>query len=355
MTGLGIMSGSSLDGLDIAAVSFARDNFKEWELISSNTFTLPEDLVILFKQIDRLDIPAILKLESVFTKFIAQCIQSFIAAFPVNVDFIAVHGQTLIHLPEEQSSWQMVNGGMLASLCDKTVVTDFRNQDMALGGQGAPMAVIADRDLFEGYDYYLNLGGIANISYLENDIWHAFDLIPFNQVSNYFAGKSGLDYDRDGLLAREGIINNKMLDFCNAHPYLTIKAPKSLDNTQVKNDWIYPLDQMEIESRDILRSYIEFASDEIARTIRSNTCLLVTGGGAHHRYFTELLSGKLAKKKSMLTVPENVIADYKESILMAYAGLLRLENIPNFISEATGAKTDTIGGAVYLPPLKSGI
>lgn len=346
------MSGSSLDGLDIAAVSFDNSDHRKWSLISSSTYNIPNNLLQLFKQAGDLDMVSLTKLESDFTQFIAQCVVSFMDIFQGDIDFIAVHGQTLVHLPDDNSSWQLVNGGMLSSLCNSIVVTDFRNQDMALGGQGAPMAVLADRDLFEGYDYYLNLGGIANISYRSEGKWVAYDLIPFNQIFNYFANKYGFEFDKDGRIAREGKVEQFIMNYCLSHDYLKVDPPKSLDNTEVKADWILVMEEMDYEPRDILRSYIEFATTIIANTIGKGKSLFITGGGAHNRYFIKNLEGKLQANGCTLIIPELSHVDYKESILMAYAGMLRLKQIPNFVSEATGANMDSIAGAVYLPPSK---
>lgn len=338
------MSGSSLDGLDIVAVRFGEGEGLQWDLEATASISLPESIRDILADITNLKAIDILKIESSFSKFVGQSVLDFCNNKNISPDFISIHGHTVAHLPDNNASWQLLNGGMISAMTSYPVVCDFRNSDMAMGGQGTPMAILADRDLFPDYDYYINLGGIANISYFRDERWTAYDLFPFNQVFNYYAGSLGYDYDKGGQIAATGQIHTPLLNQLHVESYILKSGPKSIDNNWVKNYWIGRLSEYELTPADIMRTYIEFTTEHISRLVPQTSKILWSGGGVHNEYFMEVIRSKSVDA----TIPDPVIIDFKEAILIAYAGYLRMQGKKNFVSTATGASADTCGGAVYI-------
>lgn len=346
------MSGSSLDGVDIALVGFQD---KKWGIQKAKTYQLPEALKISLRSSTHQRAIELAHTESSFSNFISDCLIEFITA-DKKVDVIGIHGHTILHLPEIETSWQLLNGGMVAAKCELPVVSDFRNQDMALGGQGTPMAVIADRDLFAGHDYYLNLGGIVNISEDKNGQWIAYDICPCNQVLNHFSSKVGMEYDKDGILSSQGNISSDLLHQLSADGFYIQAPPKSIDNSWVRDKVIKLVESYKLSTEDILRTVIEFISNQISKTIsRDNSSLYVTGGGAKNKFLIKTLQEKLSGKKTTVFVPDETIIDYKEAVLIAYCAVLRIHAQPNFMAKVSGASSNAIGGALYLPPSKAPI
>jgi len=344
MIGIGIMSGSSLDGLDIVAVEFIEDKELSWKILAHATMALKESIADRLSRILKLSTQSVFELQSDYTLYIGQVTSTFLQSNKLNPSYASVHGHTVMHSPEYKSSWQLLNGGLLATTIDCPVVCDFRNQDMGLGGQGTPMAVIVDRDLYPGYDYYINLGGIANISYQKDNRWIAYDLFPFNQVLNYYAKKLGKPYDKDGSIAAQGIVNQKLLQQLHSEPYITSLHPKSIDNSWVMDYWIEKIDAYNLSVADTMRTYIEFAVHHISTIIPADSKILWTGGGVHNKFFMRTTDSNGLYSQ----IPDSSIIDYKEAVLIAYAAYLRLHEKINFISSATGAERDVVGGGVYL-------
>jgi len=347
MKGIGIMSGSSLDGLDLALVDFRLMAQNKWNMEMFKTYELPDQLKNLLVNILTQNAWEIAKTQSVFSEFISDCILDF-SEDQTAIDFCAIHGHTVLHSINDQFSWQLLNGGLI---CEKTsidIICDFRNQDLALGGQGTPMAVLSDRDLFEGYDYYINLGGIANVGYNQNESWVGYDIFPFNQVFNFYAEKTGQNFDQDGKLGRKGNVNIKLVDELLNDDYIKKPYPKSIDNSWVRNYWLEIIENYKLSPEDSIRSYMEFCLQSLQNDIvKKSSTMLITGGGSHNQFFVELLQEKL-NSQCVISIPDDTIIDYKEAILIAYAGYLRKLEKPNFVSQATGAKNDSIGGALYL-------
>ena len=345
---LGVMSGSSLDGIDMALVSFEQHPLR-WKVLKSSTLPLSSKLRELLANGHLKTVEALMDTEYQFTQYLASGITQFAQSIDREhtVELIGVHGHTLWHKPLLSRSWQLLNGGMLAELSGCSVVCDFRNQDMALGGQGAPMAIIADRDLFPGYDAYLNLGGIANIS-SNNIAYTAYDLCPCNQMLNSLANELGLPYDDKGQIASEGTVSRELLDYLKSDAYLNLSPPKSLDNGHSRKILNKIAQQFELSTSDKLRTVVEFIAEVIANAdYKSNSKMLVTGGGAYNHFLMKRLKELLHPKSVEIVIPEPTIIDNKEAILIAYAAYLRYLGQPNFISQATGAKADVIGGALY--------
>ena len=345
------MSGSSMDGLDIAMIEIKADMPQiNWELVAQDEFPIPSEIKESLSIARTLSIRELALLESTYSEFIATCVNAFTRQQTPPIQLFGVHGHTLLHLPEHKVSWQLANGGLLAERTSLPVVTDFRNQDIALGGVGTPMATLADRDLFPGYDHYLNLGGIANISSRSGDDWSAYDICPCNQWLNHAAALLGFSYDKGGQAAAKGQLIPLLSQSLLKEDYWNQAPPKSIDNA-----WVAALITTHIlpyssQPQDLLATLVSIISTLISEQITApNGRVLCTGGGSKNSFLIEKLKQKLASKHVELVMPHAEIIDCKESILIAYAAYLRWRGKANFLSEVTGARADAIGGAVYLP------
>jgi len=343
---IGVMSGSSLDGLDIALVAFDSGG---WKLEAYKTMPLPDNLVLSLKSIAEHKARELAQTEASYSAFMSRALATFTKDKGA-ITAIGVHGHTILHLPEIKTSWQLLNGGRLAAELNLPIVCDFRNQDMALGGQGTPMAVIADRDLYPGYDYYFNLGGIANVSYQSEGTWTAYDVCPCNQLLNHYSQKIGQQYDQDGLLAQSGAIDPELISTLNATAYFHQSPPKSLDNSWIREYFIKKAESHELSVADSLRTLTECIVQQLTHIIKEpHSKILMTGGGSKNTFLIQLLTDRLSGMQVDIVIPEADTIDYKEAILIAYCTKLRLERQANFIASATGASANSIGGAVYLP------
>lgn len=349
---IGIMSGSSLDGIDIACVEFSGLPELSWRLVKAETNAMPDDLIARLGVLPQQSAQSIADTEYHFSVHLASALNAFLSDLDVEPGCAGIHGHTVLHSPSIQKSWQLLNPGLVAARCGLDVIHDFRCQDMALGGMGTPMAVIADRDLFPGYDYYLNLGGIANISYRKGSKWRAYDLAPFNQLHNYFAQKRGQAFDQDGTLAAEGQYEESLGLMWNEHHFIRKLPPKALDNTEVYREWIQPAEMQKLPPEAIMHSFSRFLAAHIAQLVLVNPGkILVTGGGAYNRFFIELLNKEL-KGLGNIVIPDAELINYKEAILMAYMAYLRYHEAANFIPEASGASSKLSSGGLYLGKLK---
>lgn len=344
---LGVMSGSSLDGIDLVSVHFQTDDKLEWSIVRTETVAIPNAISTRLSSIVNQTAFEIAEIESLYTKFISNAINDFVKKLDEPPVCASVHGHTVLHLPEIQTSWQLLNGGMCAALTGLDIFCDFRNTDMSYGGQGTPMAVIADRDLFPGYDYYINMGGIVNISYRNNEQWMAYDIAPCNQVSNFYAQQKGLEFDEDGQLAKQGSVDGDLLESLLNDAFIQLEPPKSIDNSWIKDYWIPAIDKHNLKIEDILQTYNRFVIEVIQRQLTSKMGkILITGGGAKNKYFMDLFQSEIGDGFCIETESYEIV-DYKESVLMAYLAYLRMNNSINFIGNATGASHDVVGGAWY--------
>ena len=340
---IGVMSGSSLDGVDIATVHFS-DN---WKIESAETIALPDQLADSLSRIMEMTALDIAKTEQAYSSYIAEALSKHIAKYG-KADLIGIHGHTVLHYPDLQTSWQLLNPGMIASKVSLPVVSDFRNQDMALGGQGTPMAVIADRDLFTGYDYYVNLGGIANISYQRNGEWMAYDICPCNQILNHYSQRLGQPYDKGGSFAAKGTVRQNLLEHLLSLPFHKKLPPKSIDNSWIQKEIIPSIDKFDYEPHDVLRTTIEYISIIIGDQLSQGEKMLFTGGGSYNTYMMSCIEAQARKRNIACVIPDNLIVDYKEALLIAYAAILRYKQESNFIASATGASASISGGGLYI-------
>jgi anhydro-N-acetylmuramic acid kinase len=339
------MSGTSLDGLDLTLCSFSRTNSKwEYHIIKAATLPYPAELSGSLNNAIHLEALELCKLDHDYGKWIGKAVLQFLGNHKAGVDWIASHGHTIFHQPSKGFTLQIGNGNDIHAITGLPVIFDFRSLDVALGGQGAPLVPVGDRYLFGKYDSCLNLGGFSNISFEKDNMRQAFDICPVNMGLNYLSEKLGLEFDEDGKTGREGEIIPGIVKRLNNLEYYKQRAPKSLGREWFIQN-IEPILVSENNIKDILRSLYEHISLQISLTLNEfgGESILVTGGGAKNKFLLELIS---QKTKCRIVIPESDIVDFKEALIFAFLGYLRVNNIPNVFSSVTGASRDSCSGLV---------
>lgn len=341
------MSGTSLDGLDLALCEIWRtDSTWDYKVLAAETIKYTPLWHDKLRDAHTLDALTFSLLDNEFGRFIGQQTRKFIERHKSNVDFISSHGHTVFHQPEKRLTVQIGNGASIAAESGITTINNFRVLDVALHGNGAPLVPIGDELLFSSYDYCLNLGGFANISFARMKKRIAYDICPVNLVLNVWAKKMGKNYDENGNLAHTGSLIPSLLNELNALPYYIQKPPKSLGREWVEQ-FVTPLLEPFAEfPQHVLRTLTEHITDQLAVSFicKSKKNVLVTGGGAHNKYLIELLQSKTNCK---IIVPDKLTVDFKEAIIFAFLGVLRFRNEKNCLSSVTGARHDNIGGTTY--------
>jgi anhydro-N-acetylmuramic acid kinase len=345
---LGLMSGTSLDGLDLALCSFNEDQ-GSWQYHIYTAETVPYDREWLdrLSTAGKLDGFHLTRLDLEYGQYLGRQSAIFLEKTGLKADYIASHGHTVFHKPESGLTLQIGNGAALAASAGIPVICDFRTQDVRMGGQGAPLVPIGDELLFGYYDYCLNLGGFSNISYRANGCRVASDVSPCNLVLNALAQRSGYLYDPEGSIAASGKINDDLLEKLNTLAFYTKTGPKSLGREWVEDKIFTLLHDFPISTPDLLRTFVEHISVKIAETTLSagKGSVLVTGGGAKNHF---LIAGIQEKTASRLIIPETLTIDFKEALIFAFLGLLRLEGKNNILSSVSGSHADHCGGCIYL-------
>ena len=350
---LGVMSGTSLDGVDLAYVRFQKSENWHYEVLQSATIPYTKDWVGRLEHAVSLSADALQLLDEDYTRYLSSVINAFVKKHPIrHFDAIASHGHTILHRPEAGLTYQIGNLPELADYTGKLVICDFRVQDVALGGQGAPLVPIGDRLLFSDYAACLNIGGFANVSFEEAGRRVAYDICPTNIVLNTYARKLGLDFDRDGAIARSGSVHSPTLEQLNALEYYQKPAPKSLGLEWV-TETIFPiLKDSQLSVPDCIATYTEHMAAQIARHLRLSVAgknskrILITGGGAFNAYLIERIS---ALSDLVLNIPDAQTVEFKEALIFAFMGVLRLRNTTNVLGCVTGAPQDHCAGLVYSP------
>ncbi len=265
---------------------------------------------------------------------------------------IASHGHTVFHEPTLGFTTQIGSGAHIAFASGIDTITSFRSADVAAGGQGAPFAPVVDKGLFPGYDAYLNLGGIANVSMkLSDGLWKAWDIGPCNQALNHLARKAGHHYDEGGQMARSGTVNMTITDQLIAMFPFKDGQPKGLSNAEVQSTWIEFIDASSIEVTDLMASVTEAIARMIYIHLQvlkdKGAKVLVTGGGAFNTYLMDRLKQLTATDHISIHLPSPAVINYKECVLMAWLGYLTMQGKSYGIAPLTGASAETIGGAFF--------
>lgn len=344
------MSGTSLDGLDIAHVAFDFSNIHrvDFQLINCKTYTLPKPIFEKLSNVFSLSAMAVFELDQELAHFYADCIAQFIAENNINqteITAIASHGQTIFHQPNKGFTTQIGCGSTLNYLTKIPVINQFRQLDVSAGGQGAPLVPLGDALLFAPFaDGFLNLGGFANISTQQNTNSIAYDIAPANLPMNLWMQQLGKAYDANGALAREGKINEEVLSEILSLKFFSQIGPKSLGTEWLESTYIPFFNACSIP--DKLRTHLEVLKILCIRAFEhlDLQSVYVTGGGAFNEYFIELLS---ADFKGKLIIPDADIINYKEALIFAFLGARFLRKETTTLSSVTGATTALRTGVLH--------
>jgi anhydro-N-acetylmuramic acid kinase len=343
---IGQMSGTSLDGVDLVYVKIGFETKHFFEIINYETISYSIEWQKKLANGFHLQGKELKDLDHNYGLLLGEIIQSFIQKHEIKkVDFIASHGHTIFHKPNEGYTLQIGNGREITEVTGIKTICDFRTQDVKLGGQGAPLVPIGDKLLFSDYDYCLNLGGFANVSLDKNKERIAFDICPVNIVLNYYIRKKGFDFDDNGKLAASGKINTHLLSALNQLSFYEKHPPKSLGFEFVQEKIVPIIDAYLLETKDILRTFVEHAALQIGAVLNNNGKCLVTGGGVFNTFLIERIK---SHSKTEIYIPSKQIINYKEALIFAFLGYLKSLNQVNCLSSVTGAKQDHSSGVTHL-------
>lgn len=343
------MSGTSLDGLDLVDVTiWGEANSLSFRINNTTSLPYSKEVQITLKNSFNRTEKEVQNTSIEYGRFLGNAVRDFMNEFEIEkVDFIASHGHTIFHKPEEGITVQIGDGQTLSNVSGLKVICDFRTQDVDLGGQGAPLVPIGDQLFFSEFDYCLNLGGFANISFDDKGIRKAYDVCPVNIVLNHYTRKIGLEYDEGGKIASEGATNSELLKALNKLPFYSKPYPKSLGYEFVVEEIIPLIDAMESSISVILRTVVEHAAIQLAMNLhKSNASVLITGGGAYNSFLIERI-----KDLSLLEIqiPTKEIIDFKEALIFSLLGYLKSMNRVNCLSSVTGARKNHSSGKIYEP------
>ena len=357
---IGVMSGSSLDGLDLAFVEIEELGGQwQYSLVKADCYPYSTDWQSKLSQATNMAAVDFVKLDAEYGSYVGDQINRFIQAnqLEYKVGLIASHGHTVFHVPGSHSI-QIGAGAAIAARTALPVVSDLRSMDVALGGQGAPIVPMGEKLLFSSHRYFLNIGGIANISINGDAFYDAFDVCPANRVMNMLANTVGKAFDENGQLAAAGRINEVLLDELNAKEFYAQDYPKSLAN-EFGTEVILPLIQsFALDPADALATYVEHIAMQVAAAVGriiqkrmvdpTREKLLVTGGGALNGYLVSRLEQHLSPYSMEIEVPDHATVQYKEALIMALLGVLRWREEETVIQTVTGASRASVGGALWM-------
>lgn len=345
---IGCMSGTSLDGLDIALCEFNRiENNWLYQITEAITIYYDDELKSRLSKAHTCNSLELSVLHKEFGNFIGEQVKLFLAGKDKKIDLIASHGHTVFHEPARKVNLQIGDGAVINAITNTTVVSDFRSSDIALGGQGAPLVPFGDRYLFSEYDFCLNLGGFANISYTVEEKTIAYDICPvniiLNQLSQQYYKK---EYDANGEIGKSGKVNYILLENLNNLPYYSKFPPKSLGREWVEENILPLLEEINDNPSDVIRTLYEHISIQLSKNIENekDTKVLLSGGGARNTFLIELL-----RRNSTIqwVIPDDDLIDYKEALIFAFLGVMRIRGEINCLSSVTGAEKDHSAGCVY--------
>ncbi|MCF8233354.1 MAG: anhydro-N-acetylmuramic acid kinase [Bacteroidales bacterium] len=346
---IGMMSGTSLDGIDLAYCNIRNEHSKwTYEIIAAETIPYCNSWKKRLDKVPKLDAEKLVEEHIAYGFYLGKLIRQFIDKNKLTPDLIASHGHTVFHDPENKINFQLGDGNAIASLAKAPVVWDFRSIDIRKGGQGAPLVPVGDRLFFQEYDYCLNLGGFSNISFEDNKTRYAFDICPVNMAINHFAGQLGYDIDRDGHLARKGEVSEELLDHLNALSYYQKPWPKSLGREWFQSTFLPVVIESKLSHKDRLRTIYEHIAIRIkdVTAARIKGKILLTGGGAHNTFLMERIR---FHNSNRIIKPDQLLIEYKEALIFGLLGVLRWENKVNCLGSVTGAFSDSSAGLISLP------
>lgn len=351
---IGLMSGTSLDGLDLAYCQISEiDGVYEYTIAETKSIDYTPEMKSNLKNAIHLPALGLLELNNTYGTWLGEQTKLFIEEENLEVDFIASHGHTTHHQPKKGVTYQVGSGQHVANACNKIVINDFRTNDVALGGQGAPLVPIGDMLFFKEYDFCLNLGGISNISFQKGKDRIAYDIGLANMLLNYITQKIDLAYDKDGNLARSGKLNQNLLDRLNALEFYKLHYPKSIGYEWFLQEVIPLVNKTEDTIPNLLHTAVVHICNQITLQIeqnisKENNKLLVTGGGALNSFLIDILKKEL-QNTATVVIPSKTVIEFKEALIFALMGVLKHQNKTNVLSTVTGAIKDSSSGVIFYP------
>lgn len=346
---LGVMSGSSLDGVDLALCRFTeKDNQWSYKILKAETVAYSSEWKQLLSKMPTASAQDLAKYDLLYGKYIGTLCISFLQKHQLSTDLIASHGHTIFHNPEEGYTFQLGSGQAIALASGIKTICDFRTKNVLHGGQGAPLVPIGDKLLFHDMDFCLNIGGIANISFQENGERTAFDICPANQMLNHLSRKKHLPFDKDGHIASQGKLIPALFDEMNSNSYYQNTYPKSIGNEYVQSDFISLLKKYEAPLEDMLYTSVKHIAFQIGKIFKekNHQKVLVTGGGAHNAFLIKTLK---KETNQQFIIPNKELVDFKEALIFAFLGVLRDTGKINCLASYTGAAKDLSTGNIFHP------
>lgn len=345
---IGIMSGSSLDGVDLAFCEFSFDTKWNFNIKKAETISYPEEWKLMLQELPVARAEQLLEQDIAYGDYLGSLVNAFVQKHKLAPELISSHGHTIFHAPEKKYTFQLGNGQAIASTTGILTVSDFRQKDILLGGQGAPLVPIGDELLFKDIDVCLNIGGIANLSYNSKGKRLAFDICPANQMLNHLSLQLGKEFDFNGEIASLGKLNVPLFEELKKDKFYLQSPPKSLSNQYVREHFVELVDSFDMQVEDKLYTCVKHIAYQIKQSISGLQLrnIMITGGGARNGFLTTAI-----RKETLLDVivPSVELIDFKEAMVFALMGLLRVENKTNCLSSATGAKKDSICGIIFHP------
>ncbi|XP_061165032.1 anhydro-N-acetylmuramic acid kinase-like [Saccostrea echinata] len=361
--GIGCMSGSSMDGLDICCVEFTGDRDTDvWGYRIVKADTLPYDREWTSRLAGARDLngEALIRLHVEYGHLLGKSIKKYIDENDLDVEFVSSHGHTIFHNPAQNYTFQLGDGETVSRYLDCPFVCNFRNKDVAFGGQGAPFVPCGEKYLFQAYDICINLGGIANIGVHGSK---GYDISPCNYVLNKLASDydPSLTFDPDGRIASQGQVLKNVLEKLDSLPFYLQPPPKSLGAEWIEENVLPILDTMTYKIPDLMRTFVEHVACKLVEACQSaqlmpnkqpsakKMTVLLTGGGAFNKTLVKIFRGKLEKLKMHLNSSDKDTICFKEALVFAFLGLRCIFGEPNVFKEVTGGESDSVSGSIHLP------
>ena len=342
LTILGLMSGTSLDGVDLALCTISNEG-RKYRILRTKTIPYPQEWKAKLKAAEKSSGEELTDHDREYGQYLGMICKDFLDG--EKPDYIASHGHTIFHDPAHGYTFQSGSGSEIARITGITTVNDFRTTDVSLGGQGAPLVPIGDALLFGKYTYCLNLGGFINVSFEDNGVRKAFDVAPLNYVLNAVAHEMGMEYDSGGRIAAKGKYNAALGEKLDALPYYGQSPPKSLGREWVESQ-VFPLLTNTISPADRLHTFCRHAAKQVGIACTREGKMLVTGGGVYNDFFI----GELRKTcKAKIVIPDDETIQFKEALIFALLGYLRVHDKVNALASVTGASRDSCGGTIHIP------